>query len=73
MKRIASRYLAAANVFAALIVFAFAASAARRPRYGGTLNIDLQGRVTSLDPARKQATVADQIAQDRLLELIAID
>ncbi|MHB8412296.1 MAG: ABC transporter substrate-binding protein [Candidatus Acidiferrales bacterium] len=71
MKRIASRYLAAANVFAALIVFAFAASAARRPRYGGTLNIDLQGRVTSLDPARKQATVADQIAQDRLLELIA--
>jgi len=71
MKRIASRYLAAASFSAALIVFAMAASGARRPRHGGTLNIDLQGRVTSLDPARKQATVADQIAQNRLLKLIA--
>ncbi|MHB8754437.1 MAG: ABC transporter substrate-binding protein [Candidatus Acidiferrales bacterium] len=71
MKRIASRYLAAASFSAALIVFAMAASGARRPRYGGTLIIDLQGRVTSLDSARKQATIADQVAQDRLLELIA--
>ncbi|HVB07844.1 MAG TPA: ABC transporter substrate-binding protein [Candidatus Acidoferrales bacterium] len=71
MKRIASRYLAAASFLAALIVFAMAASGARRPRYGGTLNIDLQGRVTSLDPTRKQATVADGTVQEHLLELIA--
>ena|SRR5487761_123145 len=71
MKRIASRYLAAASFFVAVLFFTLPLSAARRPRYGGTLNIDLQGRITSLDPAQKQATVADQIAQDRLLELIA--
>lgn len=71
MKRIASRYLAAGSFLAAVIVFAMAASGARRPRYGGTLTVDLQGRVTSLDPAQKQGSVADQIAQGRLLRLIA--
>lgn len=57
-----------------LVVALFAAAvtfAARRPRHGGTLTIDLQARVTSLDPAQKQGSVADQIAQERLLELVA--
>lgn len=57
-----------------LVVVLFAAAvtfAARRPRHGGTLTIDLQARVTSLDPAQKQGSVADQIAQERLLELVA--
>lgn len=57
-----------------LVVVLFAAAvtfAARRPRYGGTLTIDLQARVSSLDPAQKQGSVADQIAQDKLLRLVA--
>lgn len=57
-----------------LVVVLFAAAvtfAARRPRYGGTLTIDLQARVSSLDPAQKQGSVADQIAQEQLLRLIA--
>src|SRR5690348_15885198 len=54
-----------------LIVAALAASAARRPRYGGTLTVELACRVTSLDPAQPQATVEDQLAQDRLLTLIS--
>jgi peptide/nickel transport system substrate-binding protein len=57
-------------VFALLFV-ALATSAARRPRYGGTLTVDLQARVIALDPAQKQGSVADQIAQERLLKLIA--
>ena len=52
-------------------IAALAASAARRPRYGGTLAVDLAGRVTSLDPAQQQAGVEDQLAQGRLLTLIA--
>ena len=54
-----------------VIVAALAASAARRPRYGGTLTVELAGAVTSLDPAQPQTTVEDQIAQDRLLTLFA--
>ncbi|MGH9731742.1 MAG: ABC transporter substrate-binding protein, partial [Candidatus Acidiferrales bacterium] len=55
----------------ALLVVALPTPAARRPRYGGTLTVDLQGRVTSLDQAQEQGSVADQIAQERLLELVA--
>jgi peptide/nickel transport system substrate-binding protein len=54
-----------------VILAALAASAARRPRYGGTLTVELAGRVMSLDPAQPQATVEDQLAQDRILTLIA--
>ena len=54
-----------------LIVAALAASAARRPRYGGTLAVEFAGAVTSLDPAQPQDSVEDQLAQDRLLALIA--
>lgn len=57
---------------ALLIVIALlAATAARRPRYGGTLTVELAGRVTSLDPTQRQSNVEDQLAQDRLLTLIA--
>jgi len=54
-----------------VIVAALAATAARRPRYGGALTVELAGRVTSLDPAQPQANVEDQLAQDRLLALFA--
>jgi peptide/nickel transport system substrate-binding protein len=35
------------------------------------LTVDLQARVIALDPAQKQGSVADQIAQERLVKLIA--
>lgn len=54
-----------------LIVASLAASAARRPRYGGTLTIELAGRVWLLDPARPQSTLEDQIVDDQILTLIA--
>jgi peptide/nickel transport system substrate-binding protein len=54
-----------------VVIAALAVSAARRPRYGGTLTVELAGRVISLDPAQPQASIEDQIAQDRLLTLIS--
>lgn len=71
MKRTAFAQSTTSSLLFALLFVALATSAARRPRYGGTLTIDLQARVTSLDPAQKQGSVADQIAQERLLELVA--
>ncbi|HEV2299597.1 MAG TPA: ABC transporter substrate-binding protein [Candidatus Acidoferrales bacterium] len=54
-----------------VVIAALAAFAARRPRYGGTLTVELAGRVTSLDPAQPQASVEDQLSQDHLLTLFA--
>ena len=71
MRRISFARSTTSSLLFALIFVALATSAARRPRYGGTLNIDLQARVTSLDPAQKQRSATDQIAQERLLRLIA--
>jgi peptide/nickel transport system substrate-binding protein len=71
MRRISFTRSTTGSLLFALLFVALPTSAARRPRYGGTLTIDLQARVTSLDPAQKQGSVADQIAQERLLRLIA--
>lgn len=71
MRRISFARSTTSSLLFALLFVALSTSAARRPRYGGTLTIDLQARVISLDPAQKQGSVADQIAQERLLELIA--
>ncbi|MGB7024400.1 MAG: ABC transporter substrate-binding protein [Candidatus Acidiferrales bacterium] len=71
MRRTSFAQFTASSLLFALLFVALAASAARRPRYGGTLTIDLQARVTSLDPAQRQRSVADQIAQGRMLRLIA--
>ena len=71
MRRISFARSTTSSLLFALFFVALPTSAARRPRYGGTLTIDLQARVTSLDPAQKQRSVADQIAQERLLELVA--
>ena len=71
MKRISFTRSTTGSLLFALLFLALPTSAARRPRYGGTLIIDLQARVTSLDPAQKQGSVADQIAQEQLLRLIA--
>jgi len=71
MRRISFARSTTSSLLFALLFVALAASAARRPRYGGTLTVDLQARVTSLDPAQKQGSVTDEIAQERLLRLIA--
>src|SRR5487761_605866 len=71
MRRISFTRFTTSSLVPILLFAAAVTFAARRPRYGGTLTIDLQGRVTSLDPAQKQGSVADQVAQGRLLRLIA--
>src|SRR5579872_3331666 len=71
MRRISSARCTTSSLLFALLFVALSASAARRPRYGGTLAIDFQARVTSLDPAQKQGSVADRIARERLLDLVA--
>jgi peptide/nickel transport system substrate-binding protein len=71
MKRISFKRLTRSSFAVALLLAATATLAARRPRYGGTLNVELAGRVTSLDPAQQPTGREDQIAQERLLELIA--
>ncbi len=71
MRRTSSARSTTSSLLFTLLFVALPTSAARRPRYGGTLTVDLQGRATSLDPAQKQGSVADQIAQERLLELVA--
>lgn len=71
MRRISFTWSTTSSLVFALLFVALATSAARRPRYGGTLTVDLQARVIALDPAQKQGSVADQIAQERLLKLIA--
>lgn len=57
MRRTSFAQFTASSLLFALLFVALAASAARRPRYGGTLTIDLQARVTSLDPAQRQRSV----------------
>lgn len=71
MRRISFTWSTTSSLVFALLFVALATSAARRPRYGGTLTVDLQARVIALDPAQKQGSVADQIAQERLVKLIA--
>jgi ABC-type transport system substrate-binding protein len=73
MKRIFCTQRTRNRLSLALLVIgvALAASAARRPRYGGTLTVELAGRVTSLDPTQPRSSVEDQLAQDRILTLIA--
>ena len=71
MRRTSFARSTTSSLLLALLFVTLPTPAARRPRYGGTLTVDLQGRVTSLDPAQKQGSVADRIAQERLLDLVA--
>ncbi|HEV2489691.1 MAG TPA: ABC transporter substrate-binding protein [Candidatus Acidoferrales bacterium] len=71
MRRIFSTRLIPSSLVLALVLCALAATAARRPRYGGTLTVELEGCVTSLDPTQLQPGLENQIAQDHLLTLIA--
>jgi peptide/nickel transport system substrate-binding protein len=63
MRRIGFRLLAASS-----LLWVLTASAASRPRYGGTLHIALQAAPASLDPAN--ATQSDSTVARNLLPLI---
>jgi 4-phytase/acid phosphatase/peptide/nickel transport system substrate-binding protein len=65
MRHIACRFLAASS--AACLVLA--AGAATRPRYGGTLRVEIQARLSTLDPA-DSADVAEAEAALKLHALI---
>ena len=71
MKRILFARITTSSLLLAALLAAMAAFAARRPRYGGTLFIDFEGRVNSLDPAQTPDSVVDRMAQSRILRLIA--
>jgi len=46
------------------------AHAAVRPRYGGTLHVQVESPLTSLDPKQSDSNQADAIARQRILPLI---
>src|SRR3954471_15720876 len=65
MKRFISRCLALASVAAAA-----AGVSAARPQYGGTLRAELDGVVSSLDPAHAAADPKDDAARMRIAPLV---
>ena len=71
MKRTLFVRITTSSLLVAALFAAVAAVAARRPHYGGTLFIDFEGRVNSLDPAQTPDSTADRIAENRILELIS--
>ncbi|HEV2288929.1 MAG TPA: ABC transporter substrate-binding protein [Candidatus Acidoferrales bacterium] len=71
MKRTLFAQITTSSLLATALFAAIAAFAARRPRYGGTLFIDFEGRISSLDPAQTPDSIADRIAQNRIFELIS--
>src|SRR5579864_6473326 len=61
---------AASSAGLAVLLVALPATTARRPRYGGTLRVDIGGAVTSLDPAVAAANSAEDAAKAELGSLI---
>jgi peptide/nickel transport system substrate-binding protein len=75
MKRTLSLFLAAVSLLLAqallpALSYVGTARASTRPRYGGTLRVELSARVASLDPAEIPEDWARRIAQRRLLNLV---
>jgi ABC-type transport system substrate-binding protein len=66
MRRIGFHFLAAASVLLA----ASSAGTATRPRYGGTLRVEMHARVASLDLREWPSDPADAAATDRLASLV---
>jgi hypothetical protein len=54
----------------AILLMALPATTARRPRYGGTLRVEIGAAVTSLDPAVAAANAAEDAAKAELGSLI---
>ena len=66
MLRSACRFLAVVSVLLA----AASVEAAQRPRYGGTLRVQLAAAVRSLDPAEASTGYAEAVAKERLAGLV---
>jgi peptide/nickel transport system substrate-binding protein len=69
MKRTASHFLAAASVAGLLLLAAARVESARRPRYGGTLRVEMHAAVPSLDPADWPADPAASATKEKLMSL----
>ena len=70
MRRTPLRSLAGISTVLVLACATMRLEPARRPRYGGTLRVEMQATVMSLDPAAPAANAEAQGAQDRLLALV---
>src|SRR6266849_8378147 len=66
MRRTALRLIAASSAGFALLLAAAQLHSARRPRYGGTLRVEMQAAVSSLDPAESAASVP----KEKLMALV---
>lgn len=60
------RFLAVAS----LLIGSITGDAAARPRYGGTLRIEMQATVRSLDPMEKPASRPEAAAKEKLVPLL---
>ncbi len=70
MKRTVSQFLVAASVAGLLLLAAVRVESARRPRYGGTLRVEMQAAVSSLDPADSSAEPSVSAAKEKLISLV---
>jgi hypothetical protein len=64
------RRLAASSVGLAMLVVALPATTARRPRYGGTLRVEIGAVVKSLDPMSDSANAEDSVAKWEMSSLV---
>ena len=70
MKRRSSLLLAASSAGLAVLLVALPATTARRPRYGGTLRVEIGAAVKSLDPAVPAVNVEEDAAKAEIDSLI---
>ena len=70
MKRISFRRLAAASAACGFLLFAARVDSARRPRYGGTLRVEIGSVVTTLDPNVPAASAEEASTKAQLDALL---
>lgn len=71
MKRTRFRFLAASSLILAMLLASAVAHTARRPRYGGTLRVEMQAAaVTSLDPATPVTDSGGAVVREKLMALV---
>ena len=70
MKRPSSLLLAASSAGLAVLLIALPATTARRPRYGGTLRVEIGAAVKSLDPSVATANASEDSAKAEIDSLI---
>jgi peptide/nickel transport system substrate-binding protein len=70
MRRTALRLIVASSAGFVLLFAAAQLHSARRPRYGGTLRLEMQAAVASLDPAESPVDSLASTAKERLMPLV---